>query len=282
MILRNKTVLVTGAGRGIGQVIAMKCAAEGARLILLARTESELNKTSELIKERGGEANPFGCDISSDDDVRGVLDSATKACGDVDVLVNNAGVQPPIGPFADVDMDEWKRNVGVNLFGLVHVTAGVVPGMVARKKGKIVNLSGGGSTSPRPNFSAYAVSKTAIVRLTETLAVELRESHIDVNAVSPGAINTRMLDEVIQAGSLAGKEAGDAGKRKESGGDNPEMAADLICFLASDESDGITGKLISARWDPWKEDSFRNKLRSDKDLATLRRIDNKFYEKSGS
>lgn len=280
VILKNKTVLVTGAGRGIGRVIALKCAAEGARLVLFARTESELRDTCAVITDGGGEAHPFVCDISSGDTVRAALADATKVCGQVDVLVNNAGVQPPIGPFVDVDIDEWKRNIGVNLFGLLHVTAGVLPGMIAKKRGKIVSLSGGGSTSPRPNFSAYAVSKTAIVRLTETLAVELRESHIDVNAVSPGAINTGMLDEVIQAGSLAGKEAGDAGKRKDSGGDNPEMAADLICFLASDESDGITGKLISARWDPWKEESFRDELRSDRDVATLRRIDNKYFRKN--
>ncbi len=282
VILKDKIVMITGAGRGIGRVIALKCASEGARLILLARTKSELEETSSSVSRIGGEAHSFVCDISSGDSVLATLASAEKSCGQVEVLVNNAGVQPPIGPFSDTNLDEWKRNFGVNLFGTVHVTAGVLPGMIERKKGKIINLSGGGSTSPRPNFSAYAVSKTAIVRFTETLAEELRGSHIDVNAVSPGAINTNMLEEVIRVGSLAGKEADEAEKRKETGGDDPGPAAELICFLASDASDGITGKLISALWDPWREESFRAKLRSDKDLATLRRIDERIYEKHKS
>ncbi len=279
MILAGKRVMITGAGRGIGRVIAVKCASEGAKVVLLARTGSELAKTSELISGTGGKSCPVVCDISSMQDVAHAVSVAREKYGQIDVLVNNAGVQPPIGPFAAADIDEWKSNVAINLFGTAHVTSAVLPEMISRKKGKIVNLSGGGSTSPRPNFSAYAVSKTAIVRFTETLAMELRQYNIDVNAVSPGAINTKMLDELLEAGPLAGEEVGDAEKRKETGGDDPELAAGLVCFLASGDSDGISGKLISARWDPWREESFRMRLKSDKDFATLRRIDDKSYEK---
>jgi NAD(P)-dependent dehydrogenase (short-subunit alcohol dehydrogenase family) len=152
--------------------------------------------------------------------------------------------------------------------------------MINIKKGKIINLSGGGSTSPRPNFSAYAVAKTGIVRFTENLAEEVKEFNIDVNAIAPGAINTKMLEDVLHAENLAGIEYDEAVKRKKTGGNNPELAADLICFLASGLSDGITGKLISAPWDPWKENSYQNELRNNKDVAVLRRIDNKnFYKK---
>jgi NAD(P)-dependent dehydrogenase (short-subunit alcohol dehydrogenase family) len=152
--------------------------------------------------------------------------------------------------------------------------------MIDNKKGKIINLSGGGSTSARPNFSAYAVAKTGIVRFTENLAEEVREFNIDVNAVAPGAVNTKMLDDVLNAKSLAGKEYAEALNRKEKGGNDPELAADLIVFLASGLSDGITGKLISAPWDPWNENSYQNELRNNKDIAVLRRIDNKnFYKK---
>lgn len=281
MTLKGKRVLVTGAGRGIGRVIALKFASEGAEILLLARSESELMETSSQISSMGGKSHLFVCDIASEESVKSAVSSAHKTCGPVEILVNNAGVQPPIGPFAGIDVKEWKENVEVNLFGSVHVTLSVLPDMIAAKKGKIISLSGGGATSPRPNFSAYAVSKTAIVRFSETLAVELKEYNIDVNAVSPGAVNTKMLDEVLFAGTLAGKEARDAEKRKGSGGDDPRLAAELVCFLASDESDGITGKLISARWDPWKEESFLVKLKADKDFATLRRIDDKYFEKRG-
>jgi 3-oxoacyl-[acyl-carrier protein] reductase len=279
MVLEGKTVLITGAGRGIGRVIAFKCSSEGAKVVLVARTESELKETADQISRIGGESHLFVCDIASADNVNDAVAFARKACGPIHVLINNAGVQPPIGSFADCDISEWKKNIQVNLFGIVHMTGSVLPDMVVRKKGKIINLAGGGATSARPNFSAYAVSKTAIVRLTETLAAELKEFNIDVNAISPGAVNTKMLDEVLQAGQLVGKEAIDAERRKEAGGDDPQLAADLVSFLASDSSDGITGKLISARWDPWKEDSFQMRLRSDKDFATLRRIDDKYFKK---
>ena len=279
MILKGKSILITGAGRGIGRAIALECASQGGNIILLARTHSELRSTAAEISRFGGSSLIFVCDISSSSKVNKAVSSANKEFGEIDVLVNNAGIQPPIGPFSEADIREWKGNIEINLFGTANVISAVLPDMIAQKKGKIINLSGGGSTSARPNFSAYAISKTAIVRFTEILAVELLESHIDVNAISPGAVNTNMLEEVLHAGELAGKEAGEAKRRKESGGDDPKLAAELVCFLASDESDGITGKLISARWDPWRELSFREKLRLDKDFATLRRIDDKYYAK---
>jgi NAD(P)-dependent dehydrogenase (short-subunit alcohol dehydrogenase family) len=150
--------------------------------------------------------------------------------------------------------------------------------MKARGGGKIVNFSGGGATGSRPHFSAYACAKTAIVRLTEVLADEVREFHIDVNAIAPGAVNTAMLDELLGAGEMAGsKERSEATKRKEAGGTPPEVPAGLVAFLASDESDGITGKLISAPWDPWNDKGFQEALRANQDLATLRRIDDKYF-----
>jgi len=279
MNLKGKNIIITGAGRGIGRAIALKCSSEGAKVAILARTESELKETAEQISRAGGTAHLFVCNIASADDVNEAVSFARRKSGSIDVLVNNAGIQPPIAPFAESDLGEWKKNVEVNLFGTVHMIRSVLPDMISRRKGKIVNLSGGGSTSPRPNFSAYAVSKTAVVRLTETLAVELKEYNIDVNAISPGAVNTKMLEEVLQAGTMAGKEAAEAEKRKEAGGDDPLLAAELVSFLASDRSDGITGKLISAKWDPWRDEEFQRQLRADKDFATLRRIDDKYFRK---
>ncbi len=277
MILKGKNIIVTGGGRGIGRVIARKCASEGAAVVLLARTLSELQETQSGIESFGGRSYVKVCDISDEVSVKEAVSFALNACGSIDVLVNNAGVQPPIGLFTDTDVAAWKKNVEINLFGALHCTRAVLPEMIRKKKGKIVNVSGGGSTSPRPNFTAYAASKTALVRLTETLAVELKKVNVDINAISPGAINTRMLEEVIQAGETSGEELAAASKRKSAGGDDPEAAAELVAFLASDASDGITGKLISAKWDPWRELAFQERLRSDKDLGTLRRIDGRIY-----
>jgi 3-oxoacyl-[acyl-carrier protein] reductase len=201
----------------------------------------------------------------------------TDRFGRIDILVNNAGVQSPIGSFAAAPLEAWKRAFEVNLFGTANMTHAVLPCMMQQRSGKIINLSGGGATSARPNFSAYGVSKTAIVRFTETVAAEVRQFHVDVNAVAPGVIKTRMLEEILQAGADAGDELAAAKKCNESGGEDPRIAAALIAFLASDYADGITGKLISALWDPWREVGFQKALREDGNLATLRRIDEKHF-----
>ncbi len=280
MILKNKNVILTGAGRGIGREAAKKLSSEGANIALIARTESELKETLEIL--RPGNKNTFfmTLDIANEEEVIKSFEKIIKRMQRVDCLVNNAGIQPPIGTFEKTNLEEWKHNIKVNLFGTVNCTYAVIKKMIEQKRGKIINMSGGGSTSPRPNFSAYGVSKTAVVRFTETIAEEFREYNIDINAISPGAINTKMLEEVLDANENAGKEFNDATRRKKEGGNDPGIAADLICFLCSDLSNGITGKLISAPWDNWKDREFQDYLKKNKDLGTLRRIDNKnFYRR---
>jgi NAD(P)-dependent dehydrogenase (short-subunit alcohol dehydrogenase family) len=279
MILINKNIILTGAGRGIGRIIAQHCAEEGASLALMARTKQELQETLTLIRDTPGKHFIVCTDLSISDDIIKGYKIILKHFKTIDVLVNNAGIQHPIGPFYLNNIEDWKNNIGINLFGTIELTHHVIQNMISRRKGKILNISGGGSTSARPNFSAYAVSKTAIVRFTETLAEELKEFSIYVNSLAPGAINTRMLDEVLESGTLAGQELVDAVKRQKTGGTDPTLVARLIVFLASDQSDGITGKLISAPWDPWCDTNFQNLLKTDLDIATLRRIDNKSYIK---
>ncbi len=280
MMLKNKTILLTGAGRGIGREIAITCAREGAKMILISRTESELDETLQLIIKDSPESFFLTADVSNELEIAEAYTKIRSKCKRIDVLINNAGIQHPIGLFHQNDFTLWKKNIEINLFGAAWLTHLVLPDLLTAGKGKIVNLSGGGSTGPRPNFSAYAVSKTAIVRFTENLAEEYKDHHIDVNAISPGAVNTRMLEEVLAAELMAGSEFRDAMQRKEKGGTDPSIAANLISFLASDFSDGITGKLISAPWDPWDNEDFQVLLKADKNIATLRRIDNKtFYTK---
>jgi len=269
----GKVIILTGAGGGIGVVVAKYLRQAGAKLILIDISMECLDN----IRDSSYNDDYFICDISDQNSVRLLYDKITEKYSRIDVLVNNAGIQAPIGQFHSNSLDLWKHNIDVNLMGAVYMSWYVLPMMIKQRKGKIINFSGGGSTSPRPNFSAYAVAKTGIVKFTEELAIELKDFGIDVNAISPGAINTKMLDEVLAARELAGDEYLASVKRRDKGGNDPNLAAQLIGFLASDRSDGISGKLISAPWDPWAELDFQNKLRSDKDLATLRRIDNKFF-----
>lgn len=274
MKLDNQVALITGAGRGIGRAIAMAFARQGADLALVARTESELEETAQMIRAAGHRVVAVTADVSHREYVERAVSQALETFDRVDVLVNNAGVQPPIGPLWQNDADEWMRAVAVNLFGPMLCIKAVLPGMMERKRGKIVNLSGGGATGPRPNFGAYAASKAALVRLTETLAMELAPYNIQINALAPGAINTRMLDQVLAAGELAGAELAQAQRRTERGGASIERAAQLAVFLASADSDGLTGKLVAAPHDDWQTwDAARIAALNESPWYTLRRID---------
>jgi NAD(P)-dependent dehydrogenase (short-subunit alcohol dehydrogenase family) len=280
MRLSQKNIVITGAGRGIGRQIAISASNEGANIALIARTSAELDETLSHLSKDGTHRSHI-LDIKELPSIETTFQKIFKEFGSIDGLVNNAGVQPPIGSFHQVSVADWIHNIEINLLGTMACTHAVLGNMIHAKGGKIVNLSGGGSTSPRQNFSAYGVAKTAIVRFTETIAVELQQYGIEVNAIAPGAINTKMLDEVLHMKDFAGAEYLDALKRKENGGNDPRVAADLVCFLLSSQADGITGKLISAQWDPWKTQEFQQFLRRDKDVGTLRRIDNKtFFKKA--
>jgi 3-oxoacyl-[acyl-carrier protein] reductase len=159
------------------------------------------------------------------------------------VLVNNAGVYGPKGLVEEVSWDEWEHAVRVNLFGSVLCSRAVLPHFRANGYGKIVQLSGGGATSPLPRLSAYAASKAAVVRFAETLAEELRGTGTDVNAVAPGALNTRLLDEVLDAGpNRVGESFYERALEQRSAGGTPlDLPARLVVFLASAASDGPQG-----------------------------------------
>jgi NAD(P)-dependent dehydrogenase (short-subunit alcohol dehydrogenase family) len=214
------------------------------------------------------------CDVSRKDQVDAMVAWATAELPTLDILVNSAGVYGPKGLLEDNDWDEWLRTIEINLMGTALLFRAIVPHLRKRGSGKIIQLSGGGATAPLPRISAYAASKAAVVRLVETLAVELLPAHIDVNAIAPGALNTRMLDEVLTAGPQAvGEEFyKKALQQRENGGAPLSRGADLAVFLGSRASDGITGRLLSAVWDQWEElPSHREEL-AQSDIFTLRRI----------
>jgi len=274
--IHGKGVIVTGASLGLGHAVARACLREGADVFLCARDKDAIESVRAKFANEFGAPRVFamGADVSDPASVRDLIDQACQRLPNLLGIVNNAGVLGPKGSLESVDSTEWMRTIQINLFGTMLCCQEVLPILRRAKYGKIVNLSGGGATAPMPNLSAYAASKAAVVRLTETLAVECAGDHIDVNAVAPGALNTRMLREVLEAGPAAvGKPYYDRSiRQKEEGGASLERAAGLCVFLLSKESDGITGKLISAVWDPWEQlPQRRDKLQST-DVYTLRRI----------
>ncbi|MGY8824067.1 MAG: SDR family NAD(P)-dependent oxidoreductase [Candidatus Latescibacterota bacterium] len=271
MELEGRSALVTGGGRGIGRAIALALAAAGAQVALLARSAEELHETAALIGELGRAAFVVTADLTNEGEVDIALDQVIEAWGGVDVLVNNAGIQGPIGKMHEVPVADWWKVIEVNLGGCFLCTRRVLPGMIERRYGKIINLSGGGAVGTRPLFSAYSASKAAVVRLTETLAAEVKEYHIDVNAIAPGVVNTRMLDERLAVGDQAGQAEIAADKKLlENGGTDPQRPAALVTYLASPRSDGLSGRLLAAVWDPWEDLDVEAVMASD--AYTVRRL----------
>jgi NAD(P)-dependent dehydrogenase (short-subunit alcohol dehydrogenase family) len=274
--LSERGIVVTGASRGFGRAVAASCLSEGAHVVICGRDLEALDQASAELRgtTHGDRVHPFVGDVSQPDQVSRLIEFARERLPRVYGLVNSAGVYGPMGLVEEIDWGAWVQAVEINLMGTVLPCRAVLPLFRAQGYGKIVNLSGGGATAPLPRLSAYAAGKAAVVRFTETLAEETQGSGIDVNAVAPGALNTRLLDEVLAAGP---KQVGDAFyeralKQKDEGGVPLEKGAELCSFLLSAASDGISGRLISAVWDPWEKlPELRAKLHQS-DIYTLRRI----------
>lgn len=277
MKLDGRGILITGGSQGLGKAIAKACLSEGAHVCLCARNSEALKEARvELASglRNGQKLITFTADVSKPDEVTALIQSACRDLPSLDGLVNNAGIYGPKGLTDEVDWEEWVRAIEINVFGTLLMCRGVLPIFRKQRHGKIVNLSGGGATAPLPRFSAYAASKSAVVRLTETLCEENRDSAIDVNAIAPGALNTRLLDEVLDAGP---EKVGQAFydrmvDQKQKGGTPLEKGADLAVYLLSAASDGISGKLLSAVWDPWQSLADHREELDKSDIYTLRRI----------
>jgi NAD(P)-dependent dehydrogenase (short-subunit alcohol dehydrogenase family) len=275
--LTGRTALITGASHGLGLEIARAYLDAGvAGIVVCGRDEVALERAlDELGKRAAPGQRVLGepADVSQPQDVERLVELALSSLGEVTILVSNAGVYGPKGTIEEADWSQWTRAIEINLLGSVLPARALVPHFSECGYGKIVQLSGGGATGPLPGLSAYAASKAAVVRFAETLAEELRERHVDVNAIAPGALNTRMLDEVLGAGA---ERVGEdfyrrALEQQKSGGVPLRRGAELAVFLGSRASDGITGKLLSAVWDPWADLPGRV-AELESDVYTLRRI----------
>jgi NAD(P)-dependent dehydrogenase (short-subunit alcohol dehydrogenase family) len=276
-VLRDRGVLITGGSAGIGKAIAKACTAAGADVAICGRSADTVEKAKaeiEAVAAVGQQVLAIEADVSDRGAVDQMVARALAELPNFAGLVNCAGILGPKGALDEVDAEDWIATIQVNLIGTMLTCRAVLPSLRARGYGKIVNFSGGGATSPRPRFSAYAASKAAIVRLTENLAQELDGTGIWVNAIAPGAVNTRMLEEVLEAGPEKVGESAyqDAVKQKASGGIPAEKAAALCVMLLSGASDGLTGRLISAVWDAWVSLPAHKSELASSDVYTLRRI----------
>ncbi|MDD5688011.1 MAG: SDR family NAD(P)-dependent oxidoreductase [Elusimicrobia bacterium] len=275
MKLKNKVAIITGGSGGIGKVIVRAFLKEGAKVVIAEINDLELKKTLGILKYyKKNTLIGVHADISNSEQVKYLVDKTISIYGTIDILVNVAGVQQPIGTLVKVDEKDWIENIKINIIGTMLCSKYVLPVMISKRSGKIINFSGGGATFPRPNFSAYASSKAAIVRFTETIAEESKEYGIDINTISPGSVYTNMLKEIIREGNKVSKnDYEEAIRIKKEGGNSPELSAKLSVFLASNESNGITGKLISAVWDNWRNFDKNNSKIMNSSLFTLRRVD---------
>ena len=273
--LEGRTALVTGASQGLGKAIARQFLQAGASVALCARTPDDLFRTRDELAAEFPTCRVVAsaCDVSDEAEVNRLAAFALSQLGSVKVLVLNAGVYGPMGAVEEIDLSEWRRAIDINLYGVLLPCRALIPQLKKARGGKIIVISGGGATNPLPQLSAYAASKAAVVRLAETLAEELLEFGIDVNAIAPGPLKTRLVEQVLQAGpEKVGAEFFRKNQKWSEDGATPlEVGARLAVYLASAASNGITGKLLSAPWDPWERlQEFRADLAGD--IYTLRRI----------
>lgn len=270
--LTNKTCLIVGASGTIGAAVAKQFRQNGARLALTYGRRLPEANVAELAPEKG-QVNWYRVNVSDWKQVENTVLQANSDFGRIDVLVNCAGIIGPIGPTEDLSPQEWARTIEINLMGPMFLARAVIPLMKERGKGKIVFFSGGGAAYGRPYFTAYGSSKAALVRFTESLAQELETANIQVNAVAPGPVESRMWIEMRSAGESGGAQLLKELKRmEETGGVTPDRAAALTVFLASDRSGSLSGRLISALWDDWEHMDGRLEQLAASDALTLRRV----------
>jgi NAD(P)-dependent dehydrogenase (short-subunit alcohol dehydrogenase family) len=267
--------VVTGANRGLGRLCAGQLAAHGADLLLIARDEAALAEVAgeiEAINPRR-RVTTLSCDLGDAEAPQRVREAA-EWHGSADILVNNAAIQGPIGPAWQVSWREFETALRLDFLVPVALCRAVIPSMKARARGWIINISGGGATSPRPMFAAYATAKTALVRFTETLAIEMAGYGIRVNAVAPGAFASGITKAVRAAAENAGTDEARTAQQLLDSDDtvNAEKAARLVVYLTLGEGRDVSGKLISAVWDRWDCFHRHPEVAAHKDVFTLRRI----------
>ena len=283
-MLLDKNAVITGGARGIGFAIAKELVNQGAKVVICSRTKAQLQEALLNLNEKGKVAYGLVADVSNISDCKKLIKFARNKFKKIHILVNNAGIYGPIGPFERVNLEDWQQALQINFMGMVYCSYLVIPLMEKSKGGKIINLCGagvGGNSLPR--FSAYFTSKFAIAGFSEVLAEELKEKNIQVNSISPGGVNTYLNEYLLKQGpKKSGKKMYEqALNQKKTGGTPPEPAAALVAFLSSDQANHISGRLLSAKWNLPKDlKKVKLTVKLNSNLYKLRRIDQElFYEK---
>ncbi|MEC7489535.1 MAG: SDR family NAD(P)-dependent oxidoreductase [Pseudomonadota bacterium] len=267
--------IITGATGGLGSELSKRFWTDNYSVILVGRDKKKLGRLRESLPARRGQyCEIFLCDFSDLENVKRFCQAAINPLRYVHVLINNAAIQGPVGRSWEIDTTDWMKIINVNFLAPIEITSHVVRKMKQAGYGSVVNLSGGGATSPRPNFNCYGSLKAALVRFSETLAEELRSTGITVNCVAPGVMPTALLKEVVSAGvtRTGSKEQTIAGEVFDKNDFSFSAAVDLIMFLTGKEGRTITGKLVSAVWDNWKAWPVSATPLLESDVYTLRRI----------
>lgn len=267
---KNKNVLVTGAGRGIGKRLALGFARLGARIALVSRSKAEIDLAHIEIEQAGGNALRIRADVTDPEQLTLAVDRVRVVFGSpVDILICAAASTGPLSDFARTPLKAWTEAIHINLLGVVHSCRAVLPHMIEKRSGKIIALTCASDDLPRLNFSAYSTSKTAIVRFVESLAAEVLDHNVQVNCFDPGPAYTNMTDEIIRAENrLEQRVVAAAKETRRTGGVSPDLQLQHVTFLASEQSNHITGKLIHVT-DDWKKLKHAT-LRPD--AFTLRRV----------
>jgi 3-oxoacyl-[acyl-carrier protein] reductase len=268
----RRVAIVTGASRGLGAHITMALAAAGVDVLMVGRDRAALARVADLAKG-AAKLHPLICDLEASDAVDTII-SAIKDLGGADILINNAAIQGPIGPIWEIDFVAFERTIFLDFLLPVALSRAIVPAMLARGAGWIVNISGGGATAPRPMFSAYGAAKTALVRFAETLAAETADKGVRVNSIAPGTFASGMTQDIVGVGQAAGAAELTNAERLLTDGDDTaaQKTAKLVTYLVAGPGRNVTGKLISTLWDPWSELHRHWDDISGTDVYTLRRV----------
>ena len=268
--LTGQVAIVTGGGRGFGQAIARRLAAGGAAVAVTSRTQSQLDETKASIEATGGRALAIAADVNSQADWQRVVEETEARLGPVTLLVANAALSDPAGPLYDIDPDVWQKTLDTNVMGSVRGARAVLPGMVERGAGRVIIISSGSALGATPYTSPYRVSKAALLRLAEIMALEVKDHGISVFAIHPGVIDSTILDSAART-EEGRKWVPHFARMVESGEvfTGTEPCAECCAFLASGAADALTGRYVSATED-YRALAHRAAEIAERDLQVLR------------